>query len=241
MLKKSIRCTLLLCALACGATLTAQQNMILLKKGDPIPLEKVISKDQFGVMVPAGTNPENGDVLRKFIPFVDMNPASLSYFPFCDPKVVERIYYAVQDREKIIRKKFQDRYGEYEGVQDYTKNLTIHSGVHEYSVLFSALETAPTGMAGYLYSDAPDSLFYGKIFLYGLIGEKGDVWIGNIYPTDKTIQLNGSTYAVFTVIPPEKKAFGSDDADEEKKKKEDRRRPRGGRPGGQRNGPPPGR
>ena len=241
MLKKTIRHVLLFCAMILCIPLAAQQNMILLKKGDPVPLEKVISKDQFGIMVPSGVNPENGDVLRRFIPFVEMNPASLSYFPFCDPKVVERIYQAVQDREKIIRKKFQDRYKEYEGTQDFTKNLAIHSGVHEYSVLFSAVETAPTGMVGYLYSDAPDSLFYGKIFLYGLTGRKGDVWIGSIYPTDKTIQLNSSTYTVFTVIPPAKKAFNSNDSEDEQKKREGRRRPRGGRQGGQRNGPPPGR
>lgn len=239
MLKNSIRCALLLCAASLCFPLAAQQNMILLKKGDPVPLEKVISKDQFGIMVPSGVNPENGDILRKFIPFVEMNPASLSYFPFCDPKVVERIYQAVQDREQIIRKKFQDRYKEYEGTQDFTKNLTIHSGVHVYSVLFSALEATATGMVGYLYSDAPDSLFYGKIFLYGLTGKTGDIWIGNIFPTDKTIQLNGSTYTVFTVIPPVKKAFDGGDAGEEQQKKEGRRRFRGGKPGGQRNGPPP--
>ncbi len=236
MLKCSIRCTLLFCTLLLCAQLAAQQKMILLKKGKPVPLENVLSKDQFGVMLPAGTNPENGDVLRKFVPFVAMNPASLAYFPFCDPKAVERIYQAVQDREKLIRKKFRDRYSEYEGKQDFTKNLTIHSGVHVYNILFSALETTPAGMAGYLYSDAPDSLFYGKIFLYGLIGNKGDVWIGNIYPTDKTIQLNGSTYAVFTVIPPTKKTFDEPEKDEGKQGK---RSPRSGRQNGQRNGPPP--
>ena len=148
---------------------------------------------------------------------------------------MERIYNAVQDREKLIRKKFQDRYKEYEGKQDYTKNLTIHSGVHVYSILFSALETTSTGMVGYLYSDAPDSLFYGKIFLYGLIGQVGDVWIGDIYPANRTIELNGSTYTVFTVIPPERKTFGEPD------KQQRRQGKRGGRQGGQRNGPPPGR
>ena len=242
MLKSFIRCALLLCALFLCAQLAAQQKkMILLKKGDPIPLENVLSKDQFGVMVICETNPENGDVLRKFIPFVNMNPASLSHFPFCDPKAVERIYDAVQDREKLIRKKFRDRYKDYEGQQDYTKNLTIHSGVHVYNVLFSALEKTDVGMVGYLYSDAPDSLFYGKIFLYGLIGEVGDVWIGNIYPTEKTAELNGSTYTVFTVIPPKRKAFRTDPEEDGKEKRQGRRGPRGGRQGGQRNGPPPGR
>lgn len=241
MLKNPIRHVLLIGTMILCIPLAAQQNMILLKNGDPVPLEQVISKDQFGIMIPSGVNPENGDILRRFVPFVEMNPASLSYFPFCDPKVVERIYHAVQDREQIIRKKFQDRYKEYEGTQDFTKNLTIHSGVHEYGVLFSAIETAPTGLVGYLYSDAPDSLFYGKIFLYGLVGRKGDVWIGSIYPTDKTIQLNGSTYTVFTVIPPAKKTFNNNDSEDEQKKREGRRRPRGGRQGGQRNGPPPGR
>lgn len=235
MLKCLIRCALVLCALLLCSELAAQQKMILLKKGDPIPLESVLSKDQFGVMVPAAINPENGDILRKFIPFVAMNPASLSLFPFCDPKAVERIYNAVQDREKLIRKKFQDRYKEYEGKQDYTKNLTIHSGVHVYSILFSALETTSTGMVGYLYSDAPDSLFYGKIFLYGLIGQVGDVWIGDIYPANRTIELNGSTYTVFSVIPPERKTFGEPD------KQQRRQGRRGSRQGGQRNGPPPGR
>lgn len=240
MLKCFIRCALLLCALFLCGQLAAQQKKILLKKGNPIPLKNVLSKDQFGIMIAAGTNPENGDTLRKFVPFVNMNPASLSLFPFCDPKAVERINQAVLDREELIRKKFQDRYSEYEGKQDYTKNLTIHSGVHVYSVLFSALETTSTGMVGYLYSDAPDSLFYGKIFLYGLIGEVGDVWIGNIYPVDKTIQLNGSNYAVFTVIPPAKKTFEAN-PEEGKEKRQGRRGPRGGRQGGQRNGPPPGR
>lgn len=237
MLKRFIRCALLVCALFLCGQLAAQQKKILLKKGSPIPLENVLSKDQFGIMAAAGTNPENGDTLRKFIPFVHMNPASLSLFPFCDPKAVERIYDAVQDREKLIRKKFRDRYKDYEGQQDYTKNLTIHSGVHVYNILFSALETTSTGMVGYLYSDSPDSLFYGKIFLYGLLGQVGDVWIGNIYPTDKTIELNGSTYTVFTVIPPARKMFGDP---EKKEQKQGRRGPRG-RQGGQRNGPPPGR
>ncbi|MBQ7400660.1 MAG: hypothetical protein IJW07_01325, partial [Lentisphaeria bacterium] len=141
MLKCFIRCALLLCALFLCGQLAAQQKKILLKKGNPIPLKNVLSKDQFGIMIAAGTNPENGDTLRKFVPFVNMNPASLSLFPFCDPKAVERINQAVLDREELIRKKFQDRYSEYEGKQDYTKNLTIHSGVHVYSVLFSALET----------------------------------------------------------------------------------------------------
>lgn len=228
--------------------LSAQEEpMILLQKGKPIPLKDVLSKDQFGVLVPAGVNPENGDVMRRFIPFVAMNPASLSLFPFCDYKAVERIYEAVQDREKLIRKKFKHKYPEYEGVQDYTKNLSIYAGVHVYRVLFSALDVYPTGMIGYLYSDSPDSLFYGKIFLYGLIGKKGDVWIGDIYPKDTTIQLNGSTYTVFTVIPPPvKRKFGDDDPDQQAKK----RRPRGGQPGqrpggagrgGQRGGTPPAR
>ncbi|MBO5960093.1 MAG: hypothetical protein J6Q65_08215, partial [Lentisphaeria bacterium] len=209
----------------------AQQGQILLKQGKPIPVTDILSKDQFGIMTVAYKNPENGDLMRKFIPFVDMNPASLSYFPFCDPKVVERIHQAVLDREVLIRQKFKDRYAEYEGTQDFTKNLLLHSGVHEYSILFSGIESTKTGMIGYIYSDSPDCLFYGKIFLYGLIGNPGTVWIGNIYPTERTQVINGSTYPVLTVIAPEKKKFEDPEAEEKEKEKmrrERRKGPRGG-------------
>ena len=112
--------------IALAETATAATESINREAGeDGFTLENVLSKDQFGVMVICETNPENGDVLRRFIPFVNMNPASLSHFPFCDPKAVGRIYDAVQDREKLIRKKFRDRYKDYEGQQDYTKNLTL--------------------------------------------------------------------------------------------------------------------
>lgn len=243
MLKNFVRSMILLGALALCCPLTAQQTAILLKDGGrPIPLNKVISKDQFGVIVPAKVNPENGDVLRKFIPFVDMNPASLSLFPFVDTKSAERIYNAVQDRQKLIAKKFAKRTEAYNGTQDYTKNLLIHTGVDEYYIFFHALESTDTGMVGFIYSEAPDSLFYGKIFLYALLGKPGDVWIGPIHPTDQTITVNGSTYKVFTAIPPVRKSF-LEKQQENEKKKQGRRGPRGNRRGpgrGQHNGPPPG-
>lgn len=249
MLKNLFRSAVLLGALALCCPLAANtQNMILLKKGDPIPLENVISKDQFGIMVPAGKNPENGDILRRFIPFIDLNPASLTLFPFCDAKSAERIYTAVQDREVLIRKKFTKRAEDYQGTQDYTKNLRIHTGVDQYYIFFTATEATATGMVGFIYSEAPEALFYGKIFLYALLGKPGDIWIGYIYPTEKTIQVNGSTYTVFTVIPPEKKTF-LDEMEEKENQEKKRRGPRGrqgrkngpGQGPGQRNGTPPGR
>lgn len=240
MLKALTRTAILLGALSFCLPMAAQQDVILLKNSDtPIPMEKVISKDQFGVIVPAKINPENGDVLRKFIPFVDMNPASLNLFPFCDTKSAERIYNAVQDREILIRKKYAKRAEAYQGTQDYTKNLRIHTGVDEYLIFFVATEATETGMVGFIYAEAPDALFYGKIFLYALLGKPGDVWIGNIYPTEKTITINGSQYKVFSVIPPIKKSFLEQQEENEKKKNARRggRRGRGGQ--GPRNGPPP--
>lgn len=241
MLKNLIRSMFLLGVLAFCCPLAAQKDMVLFQDGSkPIPLAKVISKDQFGIMIPAGVNPKNGDVLRKFVPFVDLNPASLTLFPFCDPKSSERIHDAIYDRQKLIHQKFAKRAEAYQGVQDYTKNLLIHSGVDEYYIFFSALEATDTGMVGFIYSEAPDSLFYGKIFLYALLGKPGNAWIGKIYPTEQTITVNGSTYKVFTVIPPIRKTF-LEQQEESERKKMSRRGNRGRKGQGRPNGPPPGR
>ncbi len=181
---------------------------LLLKEGDPVPLSAILAKDQFGVMVDAGKDPETGETLRRFISFVEMNPASLGLFPFCDTKSVERIDSSVRDRVQLIRKKFRKKYESYENAEDLSAILMVHSGVGSYRVLFTATESLKNGLTGYLYSDAADTLFYGKIFLYGLVGQKDTVWTGTIYPTDRKETIGGKIYPVFTVIPPPGKANG---------------------------------
>ncbi len=185
-------------------------KQLLLNEGAPIPLTDILGKDQYGVMVAAGTDPETGDKLRRFIPFVAMNPASLALFPFCDTKAVERTNGAVLDRLQLIRKKFQTRIETYEKFTDFSAELNLHSGVARYKVVFTATEANATGLVGYIYSDTADTLFYGKIYLYGLIGNKDSYWIGTMYPTDRKQTVNGKVYPVFTVIPPPAKAFGVD-------------------------------
>lgn len=182
-------------------------RQLLLNEGAPIALSDILEKDQYGVMVAAGTDPETGEKLRRFIPFVDMNPSSLALFPFCDTKAVERINGAVQDRLQLIRKKFQERIATYESFTDFSSELNLHSGVSRYKVVFMATEATTTGLAGYIYSDAADTLFYGKVYLYGLVGSKDSAWIGTIYPTDRKQTISGKLYPVFTVIPPPAKAF----------------------------------
>ncbi len=206
----------LFCLIAGGMLLPVCAQNLPLKKGGSVDMKDVLGKDQYGIMVAAGKDKETGETLRRFIPFVELSPAALTNFPFCDTKAVERIDNAVQDRLELIRKKFRKRYPDFEGAQDFTANLTIHSGVPKYSVLFTATESIDNGLIGFLYSDAADALFYGKVCLYGLIGSKDSAWIGTIYPTEKTVKLNGSTYSVFTVIPPPEKTF-LDQQDDEKK------------------------
>lgn len=242
----------ILCALLFAASVAtvipgmAEDEKVMFKNGKSVPMSSVISKDQFGIMIPCGTDTETGEKLRRFVPFADMNPASLSLFPFCDVKAVERIHTAVRDRAELLKTKFARRYKDFENAQDYVKLLKIHSGVPSYEVLFSARESITNGLIGFLYSDTPSALFYGKIYLHGLKGENDTVWIGTIYPTEKTFTHNGATYPVFTVIPPkqdpvefdapeaakdDKKKEGAEAAEEEKKdEKKERRRPRRERP-----------
>lgn len=180
----------------------ADDSKVMFKNGKSVPMSSVISKDQFGIMIHCGKDTETGETLRRFVPFADMNPASLALFPFCDVKAVERIYAAVRDRAELLKTKFARRYQEFENAQDYTKLLKIHSGVPSYDVLFSARESLANGLIGFLYSDTASALFYGKIYLHGLKGEKDTVWVGTIYPTEKTFTHKGAVYPVFTVIPP---------------------------------------
>ena len=241
-MERKMKKILLLLVLAAVLPLSAQK--IMLKKGPPIDVKDMISKDQYGILVNAGKDKETGDPLCRFIPFVQVSPASLMLFPFCDVKAVERIDSAVHDRIDLIRKKFADRYPDYEGTQDFSMKMTIHTGVHSYKILFTATESLSNGMIGYLYSDSADTLFYGKIFLHGLVGKSNSAWVGTIYPTERKLTHKGSTYTVFTVIAPPKKDYTMT---EEEEQKETQKRRRGGRRppagGGHPNGnvPPPGR
>lgn len=190
-------------SLSSPALLYAQE--ILLKKGSPIRMEDVLSKDQFGVMVSVRTDPATGEKLRRFIPFAEMNPNSLQYFPFCDMKAAERIDNAVRDRIELLAKKFKEERKGFKGIRDFTKKLSIHTGVSSYRVWFEAVESTPCGLIGWLYSDSPESSFYGMVHLYGLLGKPGTVWIGTIYPAEKTFQNGALLYPEFTVIEPPKK------------------------------------
>lgn len=240
-----------LCALLFIASLTtfvpgmADDTKIMFKNGKSVPMSSVVSKDQFGIMIICGKDSETGESLRRFIAFAEMNPASLSLFPFCDVKAVERIHAAVRDRAELLKTKFARRYEEFEGAQDCVKLLKIHGGVHSYEILFSARESLDNGLIGFLYSDTPSALFYGKVYLYGLKGRKDTVWVGTIYPTEKTFTHNGVTYPVFTVIPPKQDLSNITPADldekenaapaDDKKKQAPRaKRPRGERPQGKR-------
>lgn len=183
--------------------LSAQE--ILLKDGSSIRMEDVLSKDQFGVMVAVRTDPATGGKLRRFIPFAGMNPGALLYFPFCDMKAAERIESAVRDRIQLLYKKFKEERAGFKDIRDFTKKLTIHTGVSEYRVWFDAAESTPCGLIGWLYSDSPESSFYGLIHLYGLLGNADTVWVGTIYPEEKTFRKGDFLYPEFTVIKPPKK------------------------------------
>ncbi len=198
---------LLLLLLCMAGTVFSQE--ILLKNGKKIKMDSILSKNQYGIMVRSGkTDPDGNQQMRRFISFFDMNPASLSLFPFCDVKAVDRIHTSVLDRVDLIKKKFSEELKSFEGVTDSTKNLKIHAGVHRYRVLFNSIEPAEYGQIGWLFSDSADSQFYGRIYLYGLLGSADQIWIGDIYPTDRTYTKNGNIYPVFTVIEPEKRQPG---------------------------------
>ncbi len=176
---------------------------IRLKNGKTVEMDQVLSKDQFGIVINSGKKDAEGNILRNFIPFAEMNPASLTLFPFCDMKAVERTYNAVIDRATLIRKKFATEIKPFETAKDCTALLRIHTGVPFYRIFFIADNTFDDGLTGFIFSDAADSLFYGKIFLHGLLGPKDTIWVGNIYPTEKTVERNQIRYPVFTVIAPQ--------------------------------------
>lgn len=190
--------------LLCTAFFSAEAQDILLKNGDRIPKDDVLSKDQFGIMVKASADPENGTPLRRFVPFTEMATVSLSQFPFCDAKSVDRVNTAMLDRMPIIRKKFKDQYPRYQEAKDLSKLLAIHAGVSSYRVLFEATGIFPNGMTGWLYSDSADCSFYGGVFLYGLVGKPDTIWNGEVFPVEGTLEKNGKIYPVFSVIPPVK-------------------------------------
>jgi len=190
-----------------GLFLSAAEPMILLKNGEQVAKSRICEHDQFGIMIETGTDPETKKMLRRFIPFTNLNPASLQFFPYCDAKVVERTNTAVSDRAELIMKKFKDVFPDLKKTEDMTKLLSIHTGVSSYHVFFIALSTEKNGTAGYLFSDSADSQFYGIIFLYGLICEKNQCWTGEIFPEDRTITVDNHIYPVFTVIPPPKPKF----------------------------------
>lgn len=233
---KKILCLLLFVLFALFSVSARENQKIMFKNGKSVLMSDVISKDQFGIMIVCGKDTETGVKLRRFVPFAEMNPASLSLFPFCDVKAVERIHTAVQDRAKLLQVRFAKKYQQFENEKDYTKLLKIHSGVPSYEILFSARETLPNGLIGFLYSDTPSALFYGKIYLHGLKGEADTVWIGVIYPTEKTFTHKGAVYPMFTVIPPERKEpeYGEMEQTRKKVRGEDgeqkKFRPRGERP-----------
>lgn len=233
---KKILCLLLFVLFALFSVSARENPKIMFKNGKSVLMSDVISKDQFGIMIVCGKDTETGVKLRRFIPFAEMNPASLSLFPFCDVKAVERIHTAVQDRAELLQVRFAKKYQQFENEKDYTKLLKIHSGVPSYEILFSARETLPNGLIGFLYSDTPSALFYGKIYLHGLKGEADTVWIGVIYPTEKTFMHKGAIYPMFTVIPPERKEpeYGEMEPTRKKVRGEDgeqkKFRPRGERP-----------
>lgn len=133
---KKILCLLLFVLFALFSVSARENPKIMFKNGKSVLMSDVISKDQFGIMIVCGKDTETGVKLRRFVPFAEMNPASLSLFPFCDVKAVERIHTAVQDRAKLLQVRFAKKYQQFENEKDYTKLLKIHSGVPSYEILF---------------------------------------------------------------------------------------------------------
>ena len=81
---KKILCLLLFVLFALFSVSARENSKIMFKNGKSVLMSDVISKDQFGIMIVCGKDTETGVKLRRFIPFAEMNPASLSLFPFCD-------------------------------------------------------------------------------------------------------------------------------------------------------------
>lgn len=229
---KNICCCL---AVAAISAFCFQANAIDLKLKDGTIYKdaNILSKNQFGVQIFDRKDTQNGKDVQRFIPFSQMHASTLRLFPYCDNKTIDRLDNALRDRKELIEKKFKDRIQVYDQETNHALAFNGPTGVSSLRVFVIITDVLENGVIGWVYTDAQEAIFYGKVYIQDLAADVNDIWINDIYPVEDQPQItvNDIIYPCYTIYPRERGGFmNKDDAENGKGRRN--RPPRGSGGGG---------